>query len=258
MSKWLVNPSPRPNADLRLICFPYAGGNAATFTPWIKQLNTNIELIAIQAPGRASRLFETPYNKMDDLVDELMTLIPPLLNTPTIFYGHSLGSRVAFELMTRLKAQGLPLPVHFIASGSRGPQAKAKENTTYHLPDDAFMAELENLNGTPKAVLENKELMELFLPLLRADFEIAETYQYTSNITFDCPLTVLGGKQDSKITQEHLQGWQDFFALPADIQILPGDHFFIDSHPDLVTEQVNHIIDQLLAKLPARAISQYG
>ncbi|WDE13824.1 thioesterase II family protein [Thalassomonas haliotis] len=258
MSKWLVNPLPRPDADLRLICFPYAGGNAATFTPWIKQLSTNVELIAIQAPGRASRLFESPHNNMDELIAELLPLIPTLLDKPTIFYGHSLGSRVAFELMTRLKAQGLPLPVHFIASGSRGPQVKAKENTTYHLADDAFMTELENLNGTPKAVLENKELMELFLPLLRADFEIAETYQYNSKITFDCPLTVLGGEQDIQITREHLQGWQDFFALPADIQILPGDHFFIDSHPELVTEQVNNIIGQLTAKLPAKAISQYG
>ena len=120
MSKWFVNPHPRPNADLRLICFPYAGGNASSFTPWLKQLDTNIELIAIQAPGRAARLFETPFNRMDALVDELLPLIPQLLDKPVIFYGHSLGSRVAFELMTRLKAKGMSLPVHFIASGSRG------------------------------------------------------------------------------------------------------------------------------------------
>ena len=258
MSKWFVNPLPRPNADLRLICFPYAGGNAATFTPWVKQLAGNTELIAIQAPGRAARLFETPYNDMDLLVDELLTLIPSLLDKPVIFYGHSLGSRVAFELMTRLKARGMPLPVHFIASGSRGPQTKAKDNITYHLPDDAFMEELVNLNGTPKAVLENKELMELCLPLLRADFQIAETYQYTSEITFDCPVTVLGGEQDSKITFEQLQGWQEFFAVPADVQMLPGDHFFIDSQPELVTKKVNEIIQQALDKLPVQAISQYG
>ena len=120
------------------------------------------------------------------------------------------------------------------------------------------MGELRNLNGTPKAVLENKELMELCLPLLRADFQIAETYRYTGEITFDCPVTILGGEQDNKISHDQLQSWQKFFTSPADIQVLPGDHFFIDSHPEQVTGIVNNIIRRALEQQPAKALSQYG
>ncbi|WDE03340.1 thioesterase [Thalassomonas viridans] len=257
MSKWLVNPLPRPDADIRLICFPYAGGNAATYTPWTKQLGENVDLIAIQAPGRAARLFETPYDEMEPLVDELLPLIVPLLDKPVIFFGHSLGSRVAFELLTRLKARGLSLPVHFIASGSAGPQEKALRKPTYHLSDDEFKAELSDLNGTPKAVLENEELMSLFLPLLRADFKIAETYRYTSDITLDCPLTILGGEDDTDIPLSRLQTWQEFFSSPADIQMLSGDHFFIDNHAHLVTDKVNGIISQVLNRLTP-SMSRYG
>ena len=249
MSTWFVNPAPRHNADLRIICFPYAGGNSSTYTPWIKLLPENIELIAVQPPGRSSRMGEPAFTDMDQLIEELLRVIPNLLTKPYIFFGHSLGSRVSFELMTRLQQKGYPLPLHFIASGSKGPHLQAKYDITYHLPDDEFIAKLATLNGTPQEVLENKELMALFLPLLRADFQIAECYRYSSDITFDFPITVFGGQEDVRVSLEDLQSWQTFFSPQADIQVFPGGHFFIESHTEVVLDKLNNIIEQVLNKL---------
>jgi surfactin synthase thioesterase subunit len=185
---------------------------------------------------------------MDDVINELLAVIPAHINKPYILFGHSLGSRIAFELMRKIQELKLPLPIHFIASGSRGPHDESSKKNIYNLPDPEFIAELEKLNGTPKAVLENKELMDLFLPLLRADFELADTYCYNGDLVFDCPISVLGGKDDVDISFEQLSSWQNFFKNQANVHMLPGDHFFIDSHKSICLEKINAIINNIYKK----------
>ncbi|NRD75046.1 thioesterase [Shewanella sp. VB17] len=239
---WFVIPKPNPNSTLTLICFPYAGGSAQVFMQWVKALPANTEVVIIQAPGRGARMGELAYSDMNLLIKELIKFIPPLLDKPYVLFGHSLGSRIAFELMSQINKLRLTLPKHFIASGSRGPHLKSIKRSVYHLPDNEFIKELEELNGTPKAVLENKELMELFLPLLRADFEISDRYCYQEDDKYAVDLTVLGGEDDT-ITFETLESWGDFFTQEKKVTLLKGDHFFIDSHRDLVLQQVSNILE---------------
>jgi surfactin synthase thioesterase subunit len=247
-NRWFVVPKPKPNAQLTLFCFPYAGGSANIFMQWANALPDNVELVIIQAPGRGARMLESLYSDMSTLVTELTKQISPLLYKPYLFFGHSLGSRVAFELMNQIQKMGYPLPQQFIASGSRGPQDSCLKKPIYHLPNDKFIQELANLNGTPKIILENRELMELVLPLLRADFEMADTYCYKGNARFNCPITILGGKDDS-ITIEQLHNWGQFFTKEKQILMLTGDHFFIDSHKELVIKEVNKVIISTLKQL---------
>ncbi|MFT6195460.1 MAG: surfactin synthase thioesterase subunit [Cognaticolwellia sp.] len=242
-NKWFVIPKPNPTAKLRFFCFPYAGGSAATYIGWVNQLPENVEMVIVQPPGRGSRMFEPLYTQMDTLVSELACLIPSYLNKPFIFYGHSLGSRVAFELMNQLKKRQLPIPIHFIASGSKGPHNVSSKKPVYQLPESEFINELKQLSGTPIAVLENSELMELFLPLLRADFEIAYTYSYIGCAIFECPITVLGGDNDIEITHEHLASWEHFFKGKADVHLIVGNHFFIDSNKEAVLVHVNKVLE---------------
>jgi len=248
-NKWFVIPKPNINADLQLICFPYAGGSASTFLPWIKNLPVNVELIIIQAPGRGARMGELAYSDMQALIEDLIKIIPSVLNKPYILFGHSLGSRIAFELMNQLKTLNHALPQHFIASGSRGPHHKCMKEPIYDLPHHEFIEELKHLNGTPQAVLENKELMELFLPLLKADFEIADRYCYTGKVRFNCPISVFGGEDDVEICLSKLNSWGDFFETDAEVHMFPENHFFIDSQSKLVQQKVNDIIKNSLNKL---------
>jgi len=240
--KWFVNPKPRPNAQLRIICFPYAGGNAATYNQWPEHLYDNVEVIGVQAPGRSSRLFEPAIDTMEAMIASLMPLLPDLLDKPYILFGHSLGSRIAFETLVACDKANLPLPVHFIASGGRGPHLADNEDPTIGLSDSAFVAKLRELEGTPEEVLNNSELMELLLPLIRAEFALSERYQYQGNAQFDVPLSIFGGVEDDGVSKERLLSWQQHFSNEGKLHMFPGGHFFVESEQRLVTEKINQIV----------------
>ena len=245
-NKLFVRPKVNINAELRIICFPYAGGGISTFLPWVKLLPDNVELVIIQPPGRGTRYNETAHNNMEDLISELIQYIPDILDVKYIFFGHSLGSRVAFELMVQLKKLNLTLPEHFIVSGSRGPQVECIKKSIYNLPDSDFIAELKLLNGTPDDIINNAELMEIFLPLLRADFKIASTYLFKGKIKFSCPISIFYGDEDIENSFVTKDSWEDFFKNKLVCQSFPGDHFFIDTHTELVIDKVKKIISLYL------------
>ncbi|EGM76589.1 Putative thioesterase involved in non-ribosomal peptide biosynthesis [Rheinheimera sp. A13L] len=246
-NRWFCIPRPVRQPKLRLFCFPYAGGSATTYYPWAAMLSSEVELVAIQPPGRSSRINETAYSDMRQLVDNLIENIVPLLNVPFIFFGHSLGSRVAYELATRLKARQLPTPMQFFASGSRAPHIAGEKKQLYDLPDDAFISELQSLNGTPEEVLQNRELMQLFLPLLRADFQIADTY-VSDKTVLNCPITVLAGTEDVGIKPGHLESWKELTSCAGEIHYVPGDHFFIEKNKQLVFHILSEKIESTLTK----------
>jgi medium-chain acyl-[acyl-carrier-protein] hydrolase len=246
--KWFIVPKPNPNAEIKLFCFPYAGGSSYTFQSWPQHISRNIEVVIIQPPGRGSRMFEPLYFDMNSLVNDLIQVFPEQLNKPYILFGHSLGSRVAFEILSQLSKIGCRLPIHFIASGSGGPHLMPDKDSIYHLPDKDFIAELKILNGTPKSILENKELMDLFLPLLKADFEIADNYCYSANNIFHCPITIFGGESDIEVSLLELTSWGDFFTKKTNVKMVPGNHFFIDNK-DVFLPKLNEVFDEYINKI---------
>ena len=238
---WLYIPKPNPQATVKLICFPYAGGSPRSFSNWHASLPHYVEQIMVSMPGRGNRFSEPPIDCMDTLTDILIEELTPHITDNTVFYGHSLGSRVAFEIQRKLMARNMQGPVHFIASGSANPSHDRSGDYTHLLDDDAFIEKLKSLNGTPPAVLENEELMMLFMPVLRADFKLADTYRYTGDEKLPCNITVFAGKYDP-ITEQDQLDWQNFFQGNFAFKYFSGDHFFIDSHNEQVGEEVRNII----------------
>ncbi|MFT6834028.1 MAG: medium-chain acyl-[acyl-carrier-protein] hydrolase [Francisellaceae bacterium] len=245
-----------PNASLRLICFPYAGGSASIYANWGKFLSDDIEIIAAQPPGRSMRLGEDAHTEMADIIDEFMESAELFDDKPYIFFGHSLGSRMAFALALRIQSQNLPLPQHIIASGSCAPHLPFDREITHNLPPDEFKDKLEDLNGTPKEILQNQELMDILIPLLRADFKIAETYQ-SEKIAINCPMTILGGTEDSGIPLEKLNAWGELSIFPVNISIITGDHFFINTNTAVVINRVSKVADTVLKHLNQRLKTTY-
>lgn len=241
-NKWVVTPGPLANADIKLLCFPYAGGGVHIYFPWRHSLPPNVELNIIQPPGRGTHLGQAPIDDMNALVGSLLPNVSQLLQGKYVVYGHSLGSRVAFELVRQAMLRGFPPPLHFFASGSASPKRKAIERKLYELPDAEFIAELKNMKGSPPQVLENEQLMAILLPTLRADFKMAENYSCRHNFTIPSPVTVLSGKED-KVAEEQLQMWGDFF-VESDIVKCDGGHFFIDSHRQQVLDIVNRKLNE--------------
>lgn len=241
-------PKAKPNASIRLICFPYAGGSSATYMSWQYDLSPEVELAVVQLPGRGMRLLESPYKTMKEIVDTLFLALSTLNNKPSIFYGHSMGARVAYELTLMLARFHHYLPIHFIASGSIAPCIPRTKEQTYHLPDDEFIAKISAFNGKPLDVPANREIIELMLPALRADFEIIETYCNESKFLISTKVSVLVGDEE-EIEVSELEAWFALFEMHTDIYWISGGHFFVEKNKSEVLKIVNNIIQESLTSI---------
>lgn len=165
--KWISRPRPNPRARLRLFCIAHAGGGASAFRGWADALPPEVEVCLVQLPGRENRLMEKPFDRLDPLVAALTDAVRPWLDLPWALFGHSNGALIGFELARLLRERGLPGPRHLFASGRRAPDVPPQSRLTGHLPDDEFLADLGELGGLPRELLENREIMQMLLPLLR-------------------------------------------------------------------------------------------
>ena len=250
-SKWFVASRRSSWSELRLICLPYAGGSAATYMSWQKSLPGQVELIAVQPPGRADRISEPAYRSMDKLMDALYPKIAAHLDKPYVLLGHSLGARIGFELIRRLDADNSRLPEHFIASGSPAPNVNRQE-MIYTKSDAEFIEYLRQLGGSPEEVLGSAEMMELFAPSIRADFQLAETYFSAPGKPIDCRLSIFAGELDDQVLSGDLLAWRDYFSFGGDMSIFSGKHFFIEEDRREVIQKVNDILYQAIASMGCR------
>jgi medium-chain acyl-[acyl-carrier-protein] hydrolase len=178
-------------------------------------------------------LREKPLTSMPEAVHSIIPAMLPYLDKPFALYGHSMGAAMAFEVARALRRRNHRAPDALFVSGRRAPQVPNDEPLTYALPEPEFIEELRRLNGTPKEVLEHQELMRLMIPILRADFELIETYVYASEPPLDFPVYAFGGLQDPKVTRESVEAWREQTTSTFSARMLPGDHFFIQSNQAL-------------------------
>ena len=214
-------------AAVRLFCFPYGGATARAYRNWVPNLPQGIDVCGIQLPGRGNRVREPLLTTMPATVETIGNEIVPLLDRPYAFFGHSMGAIMAFEVARLLRRGGQQGPTHLFVSGHAAPQIPKTEPVTYNLPDAEFIAELQRLNGTPREVLDHPDMMRMMLPLLRADFESIETYSYKHEPPLDCPITALGGLLDPDISRATLEPWREQTTAAFNLQLFPGDHFFL-------------------------------
>lgn len=243
-SEWLRIPVRNRSARIRLVCFPYAGGAASAFRAWVNDLGPHIELCSVQLPGRESRLHEQPLTDLKELVALLAEELARLEDLPYVFYGHSMGTLIAFELCRRLRKLERLQPRQLIVSGRCAPQVPDCDAPLHELPDDQFIAGLRRYNGTPETVLNNPELMELFIPLLRADFCLSETYEYLHDEPLGCAISAFAGQQERCRTM--IDDWRVQTNGAFHSAIFPGDHFFLNEHRSMFVSALRMQIERQL------------
>jgi medium-chain acyl-[acyl-carrier-protein] hydrolase len=211
----------------RLFCFPYAGGGASKYRQWRSALPAKAELCAIQLPGREQRAGEPALRRMEDAVDALVHALAPYIDRPFVFFGHSMGAVIAYEVAKALYLRFGRQPQGLVVSSHRAPHMPSRTRSLHDLPESELIDEIRALQGTPPEILESKELLELLLPTLRSDLELAETYAAKPDDTLSCPVIAAGGDCDPEISPEELDGWRVFTRGPFRRQLFPGDHFYI-------------------------------
>lgn len=226
----------RPNALMRLLCFPYAGGGASLFHTWSDSLPTTVEVCPVQLPGRETRLREAPFTRLLPLVQAMAQALVPYLDKPFAFFGHSMGGLVSFEFARELRRRHGLTPVHLFISGCGAPQIPDPDPPIHALPEPEFLEALRDLNGTPTEALGCAELMRMMLPTLRADFAICETYAYTIEPPLDCPISAFGGLQDHKVSRDRLETWRTQTSASFSLRMLPGGHFFVRTAQPLLIQ----------------------
>ena len=257
---WLVFPKPNDNAPMRLFCFNFAGGGAGSFRAWAAALAPSIELVAIEPPGRGSRLHESPLAKLDPLLDGLMPEMRPYLDRPCAFFGHCLGGLTLFEAARRLLRQGFPDLVHLFVSGARPPHRVttsglfeedmlAKLLTDHDFdplrpfheqPDNTFANVLRQFNiWATDDFLAQPDLRALLLPAIRADFEIASTYRFVLEAPWDIPITCFNGLDDRYVMREHAMEWNRHTKREFRIHLRKGNHFLIVEDRDFIVATIN-------------------
>lgn len=230
---------PQPGAR-RLYCFPCAGAGASMYRPWADALAAyDIEVVGVQPPGREERLAEPPFTDVHPLADALVDALPAWLDRPYAFFGHSLGALVAFEVAKRLPLRGLPPPQALFVSARRAPQLPLSQRPMHAMPRELFIEELRILGGTPRAVLEERELMAMFEPMLRADLEMTETYRPAEAGRVPLPIVALAGADDPRVYVPEVEAWGAATTAGFELHVLGGGHFFIQSRLHEVLEIIH-------------------
>lgn len=246
---WITCTRPNPVARLRLFCVPYAGGAASAFYGWPDGLPAFVETCPVQLPGRENRLGESPFERMAPLVEALGGAIRARLDLPFALFGHSMGAFVCFELARWLRRRGANGPVHLFVSGCRAPQLPDLDPAIHHLPDAEFIRELRRFGGTPEAVLQHEELMQLFLPILRADLAVHETHEYVQDEPLDCSISAFAGAEDEGVSPEAVDAWREQTRAGFCLRTFPGNHFFLQSARGSLLQAIFQDLVQVLSGL---------
>ena len=229
--------SPQPAALARLVCFPHAGGGPMVFRGWTRGLAPDVEVWNVTLPGRAGRASEPFARGWTPLVDEFATAIADDVPEPYALFGHSLGAALAFEIARALTRLGAP-PAHLFVSARDAPDSPQP----YDVPetDEELLDEVDRAyGGVPDPVRGSRELLEHFLPILRADLELAVAYEFVPGRPLDCPITALAGSVDPTVTRSGLERWAAHTAAGFELLEMPGGHFFLDGCEPAVLETIH-------------------
>jgi medium-chain acyl-[acyl-carrier-protein] hydrolase len=246
-STWFPVPRKRTNPTARLFCFPYAGGSSsdAIFREWANALPDDVELAVLEMPGRARRMAEPFETSLFRLVERLLPVFASCTDRPFAFFGHSLGAIVAYELARALSAAKMPCPSLLMVSAKQAPH-KPYTRRLFDLPRDQFILALRELNGTPDEVLQNEELLDIVVSVLRNDLEMAFKYRFVGAPLRGIPIHAFGGKDDPHVEIESILAWDSHTDLPFRSEIHPGGHFYIQQESkDAVRERIVDLMTTL-------------
>ncbi len=245
MSKHRLTTLSTPNSvDLDFICFPYGGGSPHEFTEWSQYLPPGVRFRVALYPGTGMRMGEPLRQDVHNLVEDFLPEISQVKGKLVLF-GHSMGALTAFELARALQEMGRP-PVHLMVSGLIAPHLPKSYDTVHNLPDAQFDNLLLEFGGMAEDLMKNPDFMALARPILRAAFQLWESYTYKKGPKLSCPITAFGGNRDHHYPCEQVRGWGWHTEGLFDYHTLDGDHFFLHQSRETLMGHVSRVLQNAL------------
>jgi epothilone polyketide synthase C len=259
-ASWLVHVGPRDDPRHRLFCFPFAGGGSAVYRKWARYIDPSIDVIAIEPPGRLSRINETPIADMNEFVDGLVTEMADVLDRPFAFFGHCLGALTMYETARRLIHTTGRRPLHLFASGARPPdrigdqgpfEARMTQDLlrlaeyrislpAYAQPEDVFAQLIRHFNvRATDQLLGDPALRRLIMPVIRAEFQMATDYRFVREPPWEIPITCFAAKDDPYVSRKHALGWGRFTNSRFQVHIREGAHFAVVDDMAFIHDVIN-------------------
>jgi len=226
----------------RLLCFTYAGGNGNEYRVWNNQLSPKIEQMLVQMPGRGRRFAEDCAGDLYELIDEIVESVRALDDLPLVFFGHSMGCIIAYETAHALIQRGMTGPSHLFLSGRKAAHLPLNRRSYYDLPDHELLSELKRLGSANNELLDNRELVDLMLPILRADFKLHDNYRFTQREKLTATMTVLGGTQDPTYDSAELARWSELTTGETELIFFRDGHFFTERFQAEIADIINQKI----------------
>jgi surfactin synthase thioesterase subunit/acyl carrier protein/NAD(P)-dependent dehydrogenase (short-subunit alcohol dehydrogenase family) len=268
--KWLIAPRPNPAAKARLFCFPYAGGGLVSFRAWAKLLDEPVEVVAVEPPGRGTRINETPINSMDRFVESLLPEILEWLDRPSAFFGHCLGGLTMFATLCALPKRSMHFIKHVFACGVRPPhllkrRSEFEDNLIYDMmlhkefdisvppydqADEIFVDIVRHFD-TPDAdkMLAIPKLRAALLPTIRAEFGMAYNYEYRAVQPFSFPIRSFVGNVDPWVSENDSAGWGEHTCGGFTNHVRKGSHFLMLDDREYILKTIDNEFVALLDRI---------
>ncbi|MFQ3243617.1 MAG: surfactin synthase thioesterase subunit [Arenicella sp.] len=241
LNQWLPKLNAMPSSKARLFCFAFAGGGASVYSPWQSLLGDHIEVCPIQLPGREERIRETCLTSIDDVLDQLMPLMTSSLDKPFLVYGHSLGAHIAYAFIDRIKREFGKSPQAFLVGAQRSPDIPYPYPSVLGATQQQLHQVLSKFDGMTARVMQSEELMELMMPVIKADLQLCESLQYCGELALDGPVIAFRGTRDRAISAACMAGWSQHSKNQYQYEEVDGDHFFLKTHGNHVVEKIRHL-----------------
>lgn len=248
-SSWFRRYRPLVQPGSRLVCFPHAGGSASFFRSWSSRLPDDVEVLAVQYPGRQDRLREPCIERMDDLAEEVTGALLPFLDRPYALFGHSMGASVAHEVAARLENRhGHPPQVLFV-SGRLPPRHQQPQDR--YFDDEAILDDVRTLDPAHLTVLDDPDMRDLVLPVIRADYQLVDSYRPSPASRVGVPVVAYAGTDDSSVPVWQVGAWSDITTSTFEMAVFPGSHFYLRSGEAALVDDILRRLERARAKVTA-------
>lgn len=255
-NKWFPYTNHRETARYRLFCLPYAGGSALFYSDWHKWMPEEIEIVPVQIPGREGRIGESCISEARQLAQQIVEAVKALPGQlPYGIFGHSMGGILAYETAAQLEREDFDKPRHLFISGCTEPSQIRFKEKTYNLSDADFCEKIKGYDDIEEEIFSYKEFYKYFLPMLRADFGLVETYQEQETAVFPCPLVLIGGDADPSVPVEDLTEWERHAGGNFHVEVYKGNHFYLKEHKKELCAMLGR---RILREEPGREVPQKG